>query len=87
MDLYATGFNARRQLDFEATARHGLAPNGMEPCDKYDFTRILTGESIERPFANFAGTTGVYIRLSFVAIKACCRIVVPDAHSPPTTPC
>ncbi|KAK7740180.1 hypothetical protein SLS63_001380 [Diaporthe eres] len=53
MELYASGFNAWGQLQFQATESHA------EPDDLHDFTCVLTGDVIDRPRTSLSYTTVV----------------------------
>ncbi|KAI7788660.1 hypothetical protein LA080_008550 [Diaporthe eres] len=51
MELYASGFNAWGQLQFQATESHA------EPDDLHEFTCVLTGDAIDRPRPSLSYTT------------------------------
>lgn len=52
MELYASGFNAWDQLQFQATESHA------EPDDLHEFTCVLKGDTIDRPRPSLSYTTG-----------------------------
>ncbi|ODA83750.1 hypothetical protein RJ55_02266 [Drechmeria coniospora] len=52
MTLFATGFNAWRQLDFDCETQ----PDSREPDDKFSFTNVLEGGVIERPVSRLQYT-------------------------------
>lgn len=62
MQLFAAGFNAWRQLEFDAPKGAGFADgdNGEEPDDVGEFRLVLTDHSIDRPYASLAYTLGSY---------------------------
>lgn len=55
MELYATGFNAWNQLTFNPP-RLGRAE---QPDDIFIFTKVLSGNRLDRPKARLSYTTGL----------------------------
>ncbi|KAG6360094.1 hypothetical protein INS49_011150 [Diaporthe citri] len=53
MELYASGFNAWGQLQFQDAESHA------EPDDLHEFTCVLTGDAIDRPRPSLSYTTVV----------------------------
>lgn len=62
MELFAAGFNAWRQLEFDAPKATGPdSGNGEEPEDISVFRPVLTDRSvIDKPYASLAYTLGAY---------------------------
>jgi hypothetical protein len=52
MDLYACGFNASKQLQFDTNLS-----DESEPNDITQFTKVLSGSELELPTAGFFHTT------------------------------
>lgn len=52
MEVYASGFNAWSQLQFQVTESQA------EPYDLHEFTCVLTGDAIDRPRPSLSYTTG-----------------------------
>lgn len=53
MELYASGFNASNQLQFNLDENFATEPN-----DIVKFTKVLHGEELEKPIARLSQTAG-----------------------------
>ena len=54
MNLYAVGFNAWNQLNFDTI------PADEEPDDKFTFTKVLTDKSVGHVVSKICYTAGSY---------------------------
>ena len=77
MELYASGLNAWGQLQFQATESQA------ELHDLHEFTRVLTGDAIDRPRPSLSHTSGrlLVLQTKFYSPTDCHRrVVVLQAH-------
>jgi regulator of chromosome condensation len=64
MSLYATGFNAWNQLNFESS------PSDQEPDDLFTFTKVLTDKTIGNIIPKISYTAGKYYICIILLITA-----------------
>lgn len=66
MEIFAAGFNAWHQLEFQhphstTEGSHDPSPQTTEPRDLHSFTKVIAANTLERPVAGLSYTLGTLL--------------------------